>query len=73
MAPLPPQAVHQYQRAGYISPIPVMSRAEAEGYRRKLEAAETSGRLPAGALRTKSHLLLTWVDEIVGARACSMQ
>jgi ectoine hydroxylase-related dioxygenase (phytanoyl-CoA dioxygenase family) len=65
MAPLPPQAVDHYQRAGYVSPIRVMSAAEAEGYRRRLEAIEASGRLPAGALRTKSHLLLTWVDEIV--------
>ena len=38
---------------------------EAAGYRRRLEAIEASGRLPAGGLRTKSHLLLTWVDEIV--------
>jgi non-haem Fe2+, alpha-ketoglutarate-dependent halogenase len=65
MAGLPQQAVQQYRRAGYISPIPVMSRADADGYRRKLEAVESSGQLPAGALRTKSHLLLTWVDEIV--------
>jgi ectoine hydroxylase-related dioxygenase (phytanoyl-CoA dioxygenase family) len=42
-----------------------MSPAQADAYRGKLEAAEASGRLPAGALRTKSHLLLTWVDEIV--------
>jgi ectoine hydroxylase-related dioxygenase (phytanoyl-CoA dioxygenase family) len=65
MAPLPQQAVHHYERAGYVSPIPVMSPAVADAYRRKLEAVEASGRLPAGALRTKSHLLLTWVDEIV--------
>lgn len=65
MAPLPPQAVDHYRRAGYVSPIRVMTAAEAEGCRRKLEAAEASGRLPEGALRTKSHLLLTWVDEIV--------
>jgi non-haem Fe2+, alpha-ketoglutarate-dependent halogenase len=65
MASLPPQAVHQYRQSGYVSPIPVMSPAQADAYRGKLEAAEASGRLPAGALRTKSHLLLTWVDEIV--------
>jgi non-haem Fe2+, alpha-ketoglutarate-dependent halogenase len=43
----------------------VLSSSEAAAYRRRLEAAETSGRLPVGALRSKSNLLLTWVDEIV--------
>jgi ectoine hydroxylase-related dioxygenase (phytanoyl-CoA dioxygenase family) len=65
MAGLPQEAVHKYRRDGYVSPVPVMSAAEAQGYRHRLEAAEASGRLPAGALRSKSHLLLTWVDEIV--------
>jgi len=62
---LPDQAVLNYRRHGYLSPIPVLSPAEARGYRAKLEAVEASGRLPAGALRSKCHLLLTWVDDIV--------
>ncbi len=65
MAGLSQQAVRQYQEAGYFSPVQVMSPAEAGSYRGKLEAIEATGRLPAGALRSKSHLLLTWVDEIV--------
>jgi Phytanoyl-CoA dioxygenase (PhyH) len=58
-------AAHRYHRDGYLSPISVFSPEEARGYRAKLEAIEASGRLPVGALRSKCHLLLTWVDEIV--------
>jgi len=58
-------AALRYHRDGYLSPISVFSPAEALAYRAKLEAIEASGRLPAGALRSKCHLLLTWVDEIV--------
>ena len=43
----------------------MLSPAQAAGYRQRLEAIEASGQLPAGGLRSKSHLLLTWVDEIV--------
>ena len=65
MAGLSQEAVRHYHREGYVSPIRVMSAAEAGDYRRKLEEIEASGRLPGGALRTKCHLLLTWIDEIV--------
>src|SRR5215510_16104503 len=58
-------AAIQYHRDGYLSPIHVFAPQEALGYRARLEAVEASGRLPAGALRSKCHLLLTWVDEIV--------
>jgi ectoine hydroxylase-related dioxygenase (phytanoyl-CoA dioxygenase family) len=65
MAGLPQEAVRQYHQAGYVSPIRILSPAEAGAYRRKLEAIEASGQLPPGALRSKCHLLLTWIDEIV--------
>jgi non-heme Fe2+,alpha-ketoglutarate-dependent halogenase len=65
MAQLSPEAIRQYQRDGYVSPIRVLSPAEAASYRQRLEAIESSGRLPAGGLRSKSHLLLKWVDDIV--------
>jgi len=65
MTRLSEAAVLRYRRDGYVSPIGVLSPTEAAGYRRRLETIEASGRLPAGGLRTKSHLLLTWVDEIV--------
>jgi non-haem Fe2+, alpha-ketoglutarate-dependent halogenase len=65
MRGLSPEAIRRYQQDGYVSPIEVMPAAEAAGYRRKLEAAEGSERIPAGALRSKCSLLFTWVDEIV--------
>jgi non-heme Fe2+,alpha-ketoglutarate-dependent halogenase len=65
MTRLSEAAVQGYRRDGYVSPIRVLSPEQAAGYRRRLETIEASGQLPAGALRTKSHLLLTWVDEIV--------
>ena len=58
-------AALQYHRDGYLSPIRVFAPEEALAYRARLEGIEGSGRLPAGALRSKCHLLLTWVDEIV--------
>ena len=48
MARLSQEAVQHYHRDGYVSPIRVLSPAEAGGYRRKLEAIEASGRLPGG-------------------------
>ena len=65
MASLSPQSVRQYAQEGHLSPIRVLSHAQAQDYRQRLEAIEASGRLPAGGLRCKSNLLLTWVDEIV--------
>jgi non-haem Fe2+, alpha-ketoglutarate-dependent halogenase len=62
---LSPHSARQYAQDGYLSPIRVLSRAQAQGYRQRLQTLEASGRLPAGGLRSKSHLLLTWVDEIV--------
>jgi non-haem Fe2+, alpha-ketoglutarate-dependent halogenase len=55
----------RYRSDGYFSPIRVLSPAEAAACRERLEANEASGRLPAGGLRSKSHLLLLWIDEIV--------
>jgi non-heme Fe2+,alpha-ketoglutarate-dependent halogenase len=65
MAGVSQEAVRHYHREGYVSPIRVLSVAEAGHHRHKLEEIEASGRLPSGALRTKCHLLLTWIDEIV--------
>src|SRR5262245_14293346 len=58
-------AAIQYHRDGYLSPIHVFAPQEALGLRARLLDIEASGRLPAGALLSKCHLLLTWVDEIV--------
>jgi hypothetical protein len=58
--------VAQYRRDGFAFPIRVMSAAEAQAVRGKLEAHEraTGGPL-SGSFRHKSHLLFTWLWDIV--------
>ena len=55
-----------FHRDGCLSPVRVMPEADAIELRRKLEAfeAETGGPLK-GALRHKSHLLFTWLADLV--------
>jgi len=57
--------VERFWDEGFLFPVPVMSREEAAGYRRALEAYEAGNGGPiAGNLRHKTHLLFTWADEI---------
>src|SRR4051812_571481 len=58
--------IDQFWRDGCVFPIRVMSEAEALEIRRKLETfeAENGGPLK-GALRHKSHLLFTWLADLV--------
>jgi len=57
--------VRDYADQGYLFPITVMSEAEAAGYRRKLEAAESSGNpMVKQYLRTKAHLVFTWAEAL---------
>ena len=63
------QQVEQYHRNGYLFPIDCLMPAEVAHYRGKLEAFEaaqgdTFGRLP-DLVRSKSHLLFTWMDALV--------
>jgi non-haem Fe2+, alpha-ketoglutarate-dependent halogenase len=58
-------ALHQYQEQGYYAPVRVMPRAEAEVLRQKLEDFEAGAGILAGKLRHKSHLLFTWLNELV--------
>jgi ectoine hydroxylase-related dioxygenase (phytanoyl-CoA dioxygenase family) len=65
MKKLSPEAVASYQAHGFYAPIPVLTAAEALHARQKLEAHEqTHGKL-SGPLRHKSHLLFTWLDDII--------
>jgi len=58
-------AVAQYRRDGFYFPLPVLSAAEARGYRDKLEAHEHATGAPlAGGMRHKVHLLFTWANEL---------
>ena len=58
--------IEQFRRDGCVFPIRVMSESDALEIRRRLEQfeAETGGPLK-GALRHKSHLLFTWLADLV--------
>ena len=60
------QQVEQFQRDGYVAPIRVMSTAQAAALRGRLEAFErTQGGPLKGSLRHKTHLLFTWLNDLV--------
>jgi hypothetical protein len=63
---LTPAQIEQYREEGGVFPIRIMSEAEAAELRGRLEAFEqlTGGPLQ-GDLRHKSHLLFTWLAELV--------
>jgi hypothetical protein len=58
--------IDQFHEQGFVSSIHVMSDAEALGYRSRLERfeRETGGSL-GGHLRHKTHLLFTWLADLV--------
>ena len=63
---LSPSEVESYRSDGFVSPVRVMSAADAHGYRRALEAHEARVGTPLqGNFRHKTHLLFTWADELV--------
>ena len=68
-ATLSPEQYAQYQRDGYLFPIDCLTPEEVRHYRTRLEDFEraqgdTFGRLP-DLVRSKSHLLFTWMDALV--------
>jgi ectoine hydroxylase-related dioxygenase (phytanoyl-CoA dioxygenase family) len=65
MTPLPEAAITHYREHGYYAPIKVMSAAEVEGVRKRLEAHEAAHGLLKGSMRHKSHLLFTWLDGLI--------
>jgi hypothetical protein len=60
------QQIDQYWRDGCVFPVRVMSEADAKAIRARLEAfeQETGGPLK-GSLRHKSHLLFSWLGDLV--------
>ena len=64
--------VQRFQKEGYLSPIRVMSEAEAADVRKRLEEfeARTGGPL-RGDLRHKAHLLFPWLADLVRKEACA--
>ncbi|MBL8671260.1 MAG: phytanoyl-CoA dioxygenase family protein [Alphaproteobacteria bacterium] len=65
---LTPEAAASYRRDGVLFPIRVVSEAQALELRRHLESheARTGGPI-AGSMRHKSHLLFTWLWDLVHA------
>ena len=58
--------IERYREEGFLSPIRVMSPEEALALRRRLERFEAETGAPLrGDLRHKSHLLFTWLAELV--------
>src|SRR5260221_7757582 len=58
--------IEQFQSQGYVSPIRVMSEADAAQIRHKLEEFEArSGGPLRGDLRHKTHLLFPWLADLV--------
>ena len=58
-------AVRQYRDQGYFAPISALPRAEADRLRGRLEEFEAGAGPLAGKLRHKSHLLFTWLNDLI--------
>ena len=65
MKSLTEAAMRQYRDCGYYAPVPVLTRAEANELRRKLEAFEANSGGMQGAARHKPHLLFTWLNDLI--------
>ena len=60
------KSVAQFQQAGYLYPVSIITEAEAKRYRASLEAYEQKlGHPVQGPQRTKPHLLFKWVDDLM--------
>ena len=65
MTGLSAEQIKDYHDFGYVSPIRVLSDADAAGYRAKLEAIEAAGADSTDHLRFKPHLLFTCFDDLI--------
>lgn len=65
MKSLSDAAVQQYRELGYYAPVPVLRATEADTLRNRLENFEAGAGVLAGKLRHKSHLLFTWLDDLI--------
>ncbi len=57
-------AVEQFHSQGFLAPVPVLSPEEVAYYRGRLEAFERKYPEDRKKLKSKSHLLCPWVEEI---------
>ena len=59
-------AIAQYNREGYYFPVKILDDEQVAVNRARLERFEDDQGIPiAGAQRSKSHLLFTWVDDLM--------
>ncbi len=58
-------ALRQYREAGYYAPVKIMEGRDAGRLRAALEAYEAGHGILAGPLRHKSHLLFTWLNDLI--------
>ena len=59
-------AIAQYKREGYYFPVKILDDEQVAANRARLEKFEVDQGSPiAGAQRSKSHLLFTWVDDLM--------
>src|SRR5690348_16273942 len=65
MKALSDAAVRHYKEHGYYAPVPALTAAEAGAIRDKLESFEAEAGVLAGKLRHKSHLLFTWLNDLI--------
>jgi hypothetical protein len=65
MKTLTEELVLRYREAGYLAPIRVLSTEDAAEIRARLEAFEAGAGPLAGKLRQKSHLLFTWLSDLI--------
>lgn len=54
-----------YREHGYYAPVRVLQPGRAAALRAQLETFEAEHADPRGLLRSKSHLLLTWLDALI--------
>jgi len=65
MKALSAEQVRQYHDQGYLAPLPALTAAEAATVRQRLEEYEARSGGLRGPLRHKSHLLFTWLDDLI--------
>jgi hypothetical protein len=65
MKSLTDDAVRQYRDTGYLAPIRVLTTDQAAAIRARLETFEADAGPLAGKLRQKSHLLFTWLNDLI--------
>ena len=65
MISLSAEAIRHYHEHGYYSPVRALSAAEAAELRRHLEEYERAGGTLSGPLRHKTHLLFTWLNDLI--------